>query len=120
MGPLARRSSPHAVIYSGTQFFGGILVQDLLRNTAARIDIASHAARGMDRFPAKPLRQSVHRQLAAGNGSKNYVFQTIANSKTVVELLSWPNSPKQTSWIEVFTSTANRDCTLSTRHPVSY
>jgi saccharopine dehydrogenase-like NADP-dependent oxidoreductase len=73
-------SSPRVVVYGGNGFFGRIIVDDLLRHTTARIEIASRSARTVE-FPDFESRvRSVESDLR----NESSVLRTIAGADLVI------------------------------------
>jgi Saccharopine dehydrogenase NADP binding domain len=73
-------SSPRVVVYGGNGFFGRIIVDDLLRQTTARIEIASRSARTVE-FPGFEQRvRSVESDLR----NEASVLCTIAGADLVI------------------------------------
>jgi Saccharopine dehydrogenase NADP binding domain len=73
-------SSPRVVVYGGNGFFGRIIVDDLLRHTTARIEIASRSAHTVE-FPGFEYRvRSVESDLR----NEASVLRTIAGADLVI------------------------------------
>jgi len=73
-------SSPRVVVYGGNGFFGRIIVDDLLRHTTARIEIASRSGRTVE-FPGFEYRvRSVESDLR----NEASVLRTIAGADLVI------------------------------------